>query len=112
MAKIASGAEHELRDALLCYVEKRAFDPVLTAGDPPLRADAERQARALLMLRDQLCRLRGCGSARDVLLTFRALQDTPEGAWLRGELKALGLEAPADVSGDVENAALKLGVRV
>lgn len=103
--------EPDTRSKLLAYVEKRAFDPGLTAGRPPLAADAERQARAVQVLRDQLCELSHSMNAAELVRTFRGQLRSREGRWVNAELKALGLTAPGDVSGDFEDEALKLDVR-
>ena len=102
---------HDAKDALVGYLKKRAFDPVLNAhADGRPEAEKRRLEDVQRRTREEVERFERYGSAHEVYVNFKRDLDSTPAKRVHADLKSLGLPTINDIAGDFENEARKLGV--
>jgi hypothetical protein len=101
----------DAREHLVNYLKKRAFEPVLQAGNEG-RSEAEKRRLEDVKeaTRAEIDRYEHYGSAEDVYENFKSDLDSEPATKIHSELKSLGLPSLDEIAGDFENEAQKLGV--
>jgi hypothetical protein len=109
MESLLPMTDHDAKQELVRFLEKRVFDPVLKArpnGRSP--AERERLEHVQRATRAEIERFRGYGSAREVLVNFRPDLTSQPAKRVHAELAALGLPTINDIRDEFERRAAAL----
>lgn len=103
--------EADAKEQLLALVERKAFDPVLSASQPKhSHTDRRRLADVQRQTRTEVERYRHYASARELLTNFKRDLSSAAAQKVHAELRSLGLPTIEDIREEFEERARSLGV--